>query len=303
MVRLAAAFASQGDRVDLILVRAFGPYLEEVAEEVRIVELGSRGVLHAMPKLVRYLRSERPHIVMSTLPHANIALVTARALARTGTPVVVREASTRSFVRHTGFAVKRRVTAGLVASSYRHADATVAVSAGVADDLLEAFGVNPSQLHVIHNPVIDSDLEARARVPLDDPWFASDMPPVIMSVGRLSEEKDFPTLLRALARVRERRTARLLLLGEGSDRPRLERLVQELGIAEAVRLPGFVANPYPYMARASVYVLSSQREGLPSALIQAMACGCPVVSTDCPSGPAEILLDGELGELIPVGDV
>ncbi|CAN5848993.1 hypothetical protein BH23DEI1_BH23DEI1_23280 [soil metagenome] len=154
----------------------------------------------------------------------------------------------------------------------------------------------------MHNPVVDDDLAERARAPLDDPWFRTDAPPVVMSIGRLSPEKDFATLLWAFARLRSTGPHHLLILGEGRERRRLEALAEELGIAADVRMPGFVADPYPYLARASVYVLSSEREGLPSALIQAMACSCPVVSTDCPSGPAEVLLAGELGELVPIGD-
>ncbi|MGE0681501.1 MAG: glycosyltransferase [Candidatus Binatia bacterium] len=140
------------------------------------------------------------------------------------------------------------------------------------------------------------------RAPFVHPWFTPSSPPVILSVGRLAKQKDFPTLLRAFARVRATRRARLMILGEGRKRKHLECLIKTLGIADDVALPGFVLNPFPYMARAAVFVLSSAWEGLPGALVEAMACGCPVVSTNCPSGPAEILDEGTYGPLVPVGD-
>ena len=302
MVRLATATAAQGDVVDLILVRASGPYLPDVPDTVRIVELGTRGVLTGLPKLVRYLREDHPDAIVSTLPHANIVLVLAARLARAETIAIVREASTRSARQFEGAAVKDRMVGVLIRFAYRHADAVVAVSNGVAADLQRRFGIPEYLLHVIYNPVVDDDTDARAAGPLEDAWFAPDAPPVVLSVGRLSPEKDFSTLIRAFATLRRNREARLVILGEGRERRRLEELIDILQVGSDVRLPGFVADPYPYMARAGVYVLSSIREGLPGALIQAMACGARIVSTDCPSGPAEILLDGELGDLVPMGD-
>jgi len=173
----------------------------------------------------------------------------------------------------------------------------------VADDLALTTGLPRAGITTIYNPVVSVTLQEQARAPLVHPWFAPGNPPVVLGAGRLEAQKDFPTLLKALARVLAVREVRLMLLGEGKDRPLLEALARDLGIAEHVELPGFVGNPFAYMARAAVFVLSSTYEGLPGVLIQAMACGCPVVSTDCPSGPAEILDGGVYGPLIPVGDV
>jgi glycosyltransferase involved in cell wall biosynthesis len=125
---------------------------------------------------------------------------------------------------------------------------------------------------------------------------------VLIAVGRLQIQKDYPTLLRAFAQVRQKRPVRLLILGEGKERPMLEELIKTLGVEEDVSLPGFVMNPFAYMARASLFVLSSRWEGLPTVLIEAMCCGTPVVSTDCPSGPREILREGQYGQLVPVGE-
>jgi glycosyltransferase involved in cell wall biosynthesis len=185
---------------------------------------------------------------------------------------------------------------------YVWADGIVAVSEGVAEHLSHTSGLPRDRITVIYNPVVSPQLTDKARQALEDPWFARNQPPVILSVGRLTMAKDYPTLLRAFVLLRKRREARLLILGSGETRAELEQLVRSLGIEQHVRMAGFVANPYAYMARAAVFVLSSAWEGLPGALIEAMACGCPVVSTDCRSGPAEILDHGRFGRLVPVGD-
>jgi glycosyltransferase involved in cell wall biosynthesis len=190
-----------------------------------------------------------------------------------------------------------------VGRSYLAADGITAVSQGIAEDLVCSFGLPRERVTTIYNPVVTPELLAQAQAPLDHPWFAPDAPPVILGVGRLHPQKDFPTLLRAFARVRAVRVVRLVILGEGEQRAALQQLVAELGLTKDVALPGFVGNPFAYMARAGVFVLSSAYEGLPGVLIQALACGCPVVSTDCPSGPGEILEQGAYGPLVGVGDV
>jgi glycosyltransferase involved in cell wall biosynthesis len=185
---------------------------------------------------------------------------------------------------------------------YPKADAIVAVSEGVAEDVTRVTGISRDRITTIYNPVVTPELENLRHAPLDHPWFAPSSPPLILGVGKFKIQKDFPTLLRAFARVRAVRPARLLILGEGRKRAELENLARELGVANDVALPGFVPNPFPYMTRASLFVLSSAWEGLPGALVEALACGCPVVSTDCPSGPAEILAGGLYGPLVPVGN-
>jgi glycosyltransferase involved in cell wall biosynthesis len=154
----------------------------------------------------------------------------------------------------------------------------------------------------VHNPIVTTDLRAKAEAPLEHPWFEPDQAPVVLGVGRLSPQKDFATLIRAFARVRMHRPARLMILGHGPERASLEALALAQGLADSVLLPGWVTNPYAFMARAGVFVLSSRWEGLPSVLIEALVCGTPVVATDCLSGPREILEDGRYGRLVPVGD-
>jgi glycosyltransferase involved in cell wall biosynthesis len=302
MVALANGLCKRGVRVEVVLARAYGPFITELPPAARLVDLRSRGVLASLPRLVAYLRRTRPDAALATLPHASIALVWAATLARVGTRVFIRVPTTPSAVRPSIAQIRRRVMPWLMRRYYPLADGVVAVSHGVAEDLHRFLRLPPSRTVTIYNPVVTPELLDKAREPLADPWFEERCPPVILSVGRLEPEKDFPTLIRAFARVLEVRPARLIILGEGSERRNLERLVDELGLRGKVRLPGFVGNPFPYMAAASAYLLSSNREGLPGALIQAMACGCPIVSTDCPSGPNEVLDGGRFGKLVPVGD-
>jgi glycosyltransferase involved in cell wall biosynthesis len=197
----------------------------------------------------------------------------------------------------------------LLGHTYRLADGIVAVSDGVADDLARQTGLPRARIVTVYNPVITPELAALASQPATHRWFLPAAPPVVLGVGSLSARKDYPTLVRAFARLRAERDCRLVILGEAASpkktqeqRAELVALAASLGVADDVDVAGFVANPFAYMARASVFVLSSAFEGLPGALIQAMACGCPVVSTDCPSGPAEILDGGRFGALVPVGD-
>jgi glycosyltransferase involved in cell wall biosynthesis len=178
----------------------------------------------------------------------------------------------------------------------------IAISKGIAEDVAAKTRLAPHRIKTIHNPVFTEDLFDKATAPLEHPWFKDGGPPVILGVGRLTARKDFPTLIRAFAEVRRQRTARLVILGEGSLRTELATLSRSLGITADVDMPGYVSNPLAWMSRATVFVLSSSCEGLPGVLIEAMATGCNVVSTDCLSGPAEILEYGKYGRLVPVGD-
>jgi glycosyltransferase involved in cell wall biosynthesis len=315
MLTLARAFAKRGHRVDVVVPRSVGPFRAELSDAVRLRSLDSRWarlpgvrsrrglwVLASVPALARYLARERPAVLLSTSNPANLAALWARALARTRVPVVV------SVNVHLSAATGERQRAwgpllrALVRRSYGSAAAVVANSRAVADDLARHTPVPRAKIAVIPNPVDADAIRARAREPVDHPWLAPGQPPLLLAVGKLKRQKDFATLIRALARVRSLLPARLVILGEGEERERLERLAEAQGVAAEVALPGFVANPFAWMARASVFVLCSAWEGFSNVLCEAMACGCPVVSTDCPGGSAEILEGGAYGPLVPVGD-
>lgn len=302
VVNLAVGLSERGVRVDLVLANAVGPYLTQVPDHVSVVDLKRNGVAAALPALSRYLRREAPQVLVSTLHHSSVVAFLAARLARRGTRFYIREANTVSLRRTRGFQPRRWLIARLLRWAYRGADGIITVSNGVADDLARHRGIPRSKLASLSNPVVTPDVVVAASEEPDHAWFTSDAAPVILGVGRLHPQKNFAMLLRAFANVRSERDARLVILGEGPERPDLQGLARELGVEDDVSLPGFVVNPFAYMARSSVFVLSSVFEGLPGALIQAMACGCPVVATDCPSGPAEILEQGRFGALVPPGD-
>lgn len=299
---LATSFAATRP-VDLVLAGRGGALLPDVPASIRVVELGARRVTTAVPALARYLRTERPAAMLSALSHANVAAAVARGLAGPPVRLVVAEHSHLSMA--TAHAARRRDRAIplLLGWAYRRADAVVAVSRGVADDLVASAGIPPSSVHVVPNPIDTVALRRSAAGPTGDPWLDGPGPPVVLGVGRLAPEKDFVTLLRAFEELRRHVDARLVILGEGPERDRLEEEIRARRLTGSVALPGFAANPYPWFRAADVVALSSRREGLPTVLLEALAIGTPVVATDCPAGPAEILGDAGTGELVAVGDV
>jgi glycosyltransferase involved in cell wall biosynthesis len=299
MVNLMQGFVQQGVKVDLVLNKADGPYLAQVPSEVRIVDLKAPRMLAGLPKLVGYLRQERPTALLSALHYSNEIALWAKRLALVSTRVVVSERNTLSI--HAQYRSTDRWSPLLTRLFYPWADGIVAVSHGVARDLAHVTGLPLKCIRVIYNPVNPALLE-KSKESLDHPWFQSGEPPVILGIGRLEEQKDFPTLIRAFARVRQVQPARLVILGSGREQQRLKTLVDEFGVENDVAIVGFVKNPYAYLVRAAVFVLSSAWEGLPNVLIEALALGTPVVSTNCPNGPEEILDKGKYGELVPVGN-
>lgn len=303
VLKLAQGIAENGYAVDLVLARAEGPFLAEVPDTARVVDLKASRVLSSLPALVRYLRYERPEAMFSALNYVNVVALWSRRLAGVPTRTVVSERNTLSRAVDHGSSWRGWLMTQLIRRFYPWADGIVAVSKGVADDLAQVARLPRERIRVIYNPIVTPELRQQAHAPLEHPWFTPGEPPVLLGVGRLAAQKGFVTLIRAFAQVREERLARLLILGEGEERAALEALIRQLGLDDDVGLPGFVVNPYPYMARASLFVLSSRWEGLPGVLIEALYCGVPLVATDCPSGPREILAGGRYGQLVPVGDV
>lgn len=306
MLNLAHGIAERGYAVDLVLAQAEGSYLPQVLDSVRVVDLGmgrivdSSRTLTRLPSLVRYLRQERPDAMISALSRANLIAVWARQIARVPDRVVVNVQNTVSQDAPHSNTRLGRLAPRLARYFYRWADTVVGVSQGVVDDLVRNVGISQKLVKVVYNPGITRELREKAEAPLDHPWFRAGEVPVVLAVGRLMKQKDFPTLLKAFAMVRRSRRARLLILGDGPEREALQELAQVLSIEQDLCLPGFVENPYPHMKRASVFVLSSVWEGLPTVMTEALYCGAPIVATDCPSGPREILKGGDLGRLVPM---
>lgn len=304
MLNLAHGIADCGYAVDLVLAQAEGAFLAEVRKPVRVVDLRVSRALTSLPALVRYLRREQPGAMLSVFGYVNIISLWAWRLASVRTRLFVNEQNTVSLEAGNASNWRSRVTPRLIKRFYPWADGIVVVSQGVRDDLAQLTGIPCERITVIYNPsVVSAEVREKAQAPLDHPWFRPAQPPVLVAVGRLQMQKDYPTLIHAFAKVRQTRPVRLVILGEGRERSKLESLIEELGLVQDVSLPGFVMNPYAYIARSSLFVLSSRWEGLPTVLIEALCCGTPAVSTDCPSGPREILKDGQYGQLVPVGDV
>jgi len=303
-LRVARELYERGYPVDVVVANARGDLLSKIPPGVSLVNLRSplgngKLVLSVFP-LAFYLRRHSPAVIMSSMTEVNLIAIIARVISGSRCWLVISERSTLSIrIKHK---LRKRLLPFFVRKFYPLADCIHAVSQGVANDLAETTGIQRDKIKVVYNPVVSSELFSKSEEPLDHPWFSSGEPPVVLAVGRLTEAKDFPVLIRAFALVRKERPARLIILGEGAERPKLEALVRELGLNEDVIMPGFVDNPYKYMRNATVFVLSSAWEGFGVVLVEAMALGTAIVSTDCPNGPAEILEGGKWGDLVTVGD-
>ncbi len=302
IINLCEGLAARDCQVDLLLIKSDSPYVEALSSVVRIIKLGGSHTLTSLFPLIGYLRRERPTALLAAKERANRVAILATQLAGVPTRVVVRLGTTVSAALTGKSRIRRWLWHLPMRYFYPRADAVVAVSQGVADDLLQITGIPAKQVQVISNPVVTSDLPTLARQPSPHPWLDDAGPPVIVAVGRLTRQKDFPTLIKAFALLRKAMPCRLIILGSGGDGDSLLALADQLEVTRDLQLPGFVTNPYAYMSRAALFVLSSIWEGSPNVLTEALALGLPVVATDCPSGPREILAEGRYGRLVPMGD-
>ncbi len=339
---IAAGLLERGHQVDLLLQRLVCHYPEEVPDRIRLFFSSGRtdtrtqrnlGRITAIPRplvpdplpwrirhprvalATRLRRKQLPLLASTRLPRwaagiaayldrerpdallaLNVLAATAAAMAlRLGDHRVRTVATLHETLKHGRLLRRARL-------AYPRADTVVGVSHGVSTEFAKIPNLKRNPPRVIYNPVVSAYLERKSREPASHSWIGRPEHPVVLAVGKLNENKNFSVLLTAFARLLAQRPARLIVLGEGRLRPRLLSLAQRLGIAEHVDFPGFVENPYAFLAKADLFVLSSRHEALPTVLIEAMACGCPVVSTDCSFGPREILEGGKLGALVPVGD-
>lgn len=303
LVNLAGGLADLDVEVDFLTRSRQAPYLDRLHPRVRLIESARSGVFEIQPFMRRYLEEFRPDFVLCGKDKAGRAAVLARRWSGVPFQLVMRPGTTVSerLARRNGF--KRWYAYRLIRKVYGAAAAVVGNSEGVVRDIAAIAHLPAERTHLIRNPVITPVLQQYAAEALDHAWFAPGQPPVIVAVGGLRTAKGFDTLLSAFARVRAQRPCRLMILGEGRLRRPLSELAVRLGVAADFALPGFDANPYRYLARAALFVLSSRWEGSPNALTEALAIGVPVVATDCPSGPSEILRGGEVAPLVPVDDV
>lgn len=303
VLNLVAAIAATGQAVDLLTIKAEGLDPERLPNGVRWRPLGTRHALTSIPVLAGYLRREKPAALLVAKDRAGRAALLARRLAGVDLPVVIRLGTNLSAALAGKPGWQRWLRLAPMRWFYAMADGVVAVSEGVAADVRLTTGLSDQLVHVVRNPVITPSLAAEAAAPCPHPWLAPGHEvPVVMGIGRLTEQKDFLSLVRAFAQLTMSVPARLIVLGEGGQRAMLEQEARRLGVSGVVAMPGFQPSPYPWLARADLFVLSSRWEGSPNALTEALALGIPAVSTDCPSGPRELLAGGQFGPLTPVGD-
>lgn len=295
-------FARRKVNVDLLPIVRKPDHMPRVAGGVRIVELGTRHTALAVPAISRYLRRNRPDVLLAVRDRGIRSAVLARTLAGTDTALVGNLHTNLSASLTNRPAPVRWWRRRSVQTCYRRLERIIAVSEGVAADTRLLAHLPEDRVVAIPNPVLTENFPAQAGQPIPAGIDIGNGSPLIVGSGRLTGQKDFATLIRAFARVRAQRQCRLLILGEGGMRPQLEALAAQLGLDGSVSLPGFLPNPYPVMAAASLFVLSSRWEGSGNVITEALALGVPVVSTDCPSGPAEILRHGRYGRLVAVGD-
>lgn len=302
VINLAKGLLSHKLEVSFILFRkGYGSLIEEIPKEVKVLEFNTKNLVLLLFKTVRYLGKEKPLAVLALSTRVNIICIFAKFLSATRTKLIVSTHITLKKVANT--TKIKAILRSVIYRIYNFADYVHVVSKGIASDL-ESLGVKKEKIKVIYNPIISPEIEDRSEEPVTHAWFQKKAggTPVILGVGRLVPQKSFQTLLKAFALVRKEKNARLAILGEGEGKNMLENLAKELGVEKDFVLLGFSNNPYSYIKHADLFVLSSAWEGFGNVLAEALAFGVPVVSTDSPHGPAEILEQGKFGKLVSVGD-
>jgi glycosyltransferase involved in cell wall biosynthesis len=304
VINLATAFARAGRRIELVTFSPVEPSgaIMSLPAGVSFYNFPPGSRLRHLLRLRSYLRRRAPRALLAAGLRPNLLAAACKRCSRFDTRVFLSVHNALSPGLGELGPIRRRLRVLGLRRLYPIADGIICVSGGVADDLARVTGIDRERLTVIHNPVSPAaTTDSRREAPVH-PWFAPGQPPVVLAAGRLTRQKDFATLVRAFAIIAARGDYRLMIIGEGSERAALRRLATELGVGARLLLPGFVDDPLGFMGQAALFVLSSAWEGFGNVLVEAMAAGTPVVSTDCPSGPREILRDGELGPLVPPGD-
>lgn len=302
-VNLSNRLSEIGYDVDIAVAKEGGSMESDLSDKVNLVNLSRSRTIASIPPFIRYASRRKPDVIISGHDAINHALSLCNLFGLLDTCKFIASVHVNmSRLSQVDGVWYSRAIPWLVKWTYPFADEIVAVSEGVADDFQEMVGGLDDGVRVIYNPIVDDALREKAEEAVDHPWIADPSIPVVLGIGRAAPQKNFPLLIRAFEKVRKRADAKLMILGGGPELPAVKEEINDRGLVDHVELMGYVSNPYAYLAKASLYVLSSDFEGLPTTPIEALACGCPVVSTDCPSGPREILEDGKWGALVPVGD-
>ncbi len=300
MLTLAKGFQEENHEIHIIILEAEGALKEDVPKGCKTINLKTGQVRKSIFALISYLNTEEPDVLLSAQTHFNFVAILAKLFSKWKGKLVLSEHITIGYMTNNW---KEKLFPLVARLSYRLADRVILVSDGAASHFLERTHLPASLIQRIYNPFDIEKITSLAEGTPQHPWFLSSDSPIFLSAGRLTRQKDFPTLLKAFQLVyTQRPDTRLVILGEGEDRNELEKLAEELEIQNAIDLPGFAKNPFAMIAKADAFILSSRWEGFGNVIVEALACGTPVISTDCPSGPAEILGNGKYGILVPVGD-
>jgi glycosyltransferase involved in cell wall biosynthesis len=302
IIRLMSGFIKRGIKVKLVLAILSDDINDNIPSEVEIIHLKCKRTIYSIFRLAKYMKNNNPKNILSHLHGANRVVLMANLLARIKAHIHIVEHNTMTVALKESSLLNRILFNLVYKYLYPKATDIIHVSKAAAEDLQSLLPANAQKVITIYNPIVTNDILHLKNDDSPHPWFNLIDTPVILGVGRLTEQKNFINLIEAYFIVRKEFNARLVILGQGEQREQIEKVVRHYNLGESVYLPGYVQNPLQYMRKASVFVLSSNWEALPTVLVEAMACGCPVVSTDCPSGPAEILDNGKYGKLVPVRD-
>jgi len=297
---LAEGLSHLGLKIQLLVFNLDGAFANDLPPNVEVIDLGTGSNSEVIAKLAFHLIRNRPRVILSALVNADQAVAIVAPILRIPCFIAIHNTMSQAFRDVDNPKVAAR--AARIRKLYRRVSGLIACGKGAATDADHFLGLAPGTVVPINNPAISQRLFELAKHPVEHQWFTPEYPPVIVSVGRLTWEKDFSNLVKAFSVVKKERDCRLLILGEGADRQSLEALIDSLGLTESVSMPGFCSNPYAILSKSAMFVLSSCTEGLPTVLIEALACGTPVVSTNCPNGPDEILHGGKYGRLVPIED-
>ncbi len=301
MINLLEGLVDQKVKVDLLVIKDRAPHFARIPKGINIIKLGPNSASFCKKPLIDYLKNAQPDVLLAAKHRAlKLAIQAKRASGVTCQIVGQLHTHASESLKHKLW-LKRVIWFASMRRLYRHADKIISVSQGVADDIQGITQIKSEKLAVIYNPVVTNELKSLAEQPVDHPWF-NDALPVIVAAGRFNKQKDFITLIKAFALLHKKRSCRLIILGKGELQAEYQKLAQSLRVEKYINFPGFTLNPYTYMAHAQLFVLSSAWEGFGLVLAEAMALGTPVVSTNCRSGPSEILIDGRYGKLTEVGN-
>jgi len=301
-LRIADELKNQGYQVDLVVTKLKGVYVEDVPSDLNVVDLKSRRVLTSIFKLISYLKNEQPNIFISANNLPNIISILSKILSKSKVKMIIsiRTHLSSQFNHHN--TLKNKIIMYLAKLFYPKSDVIVAVSKGVAEDAVKLINLDKDKIKVIYNPIVSDDINVKKDKKITETWFDLEKTPVIISAGRLTKQKDYYTLIDAFKILRSKRMIKLIILGEGEEKEKIWNYIKINHLEDDIKLKGFVNNPYPYIKKSNVFVLSSQWEGFGNVVAESLAVGTPIVSTDCPSGPAEILDFGNFGKLVPVGN-